>query len=120
MGGAQILAAIETRHAAQVLIPVDVPEWGCTLYFREDISVQERRVIRAGQDETDDAALMASYILHQARDENGDTVFTADAPTRATLEGKGGLKVMQRIMSKIGDPGGLDAAKNASAATPKT
>jgi len=113
MSGLDILAAIEARHAARARVRVDVPEWGCTLWFPEDITVAERKQVAAGLKADDEPAMVVSFILHMAETEDGAKVFEVNAVSRATLEGKGGMKVMLRIMAEVGGPETLDEAKNA-------
>lgn len=114
MSAADILAAIEAAHDDCDLVKVHVPEWGgVDLYFQKDLTVRQQKQIRAGVDANDEGALMASFIIHQAMDADGKRVFEADATTRATLEGKAGLRVLTRILSEIGGPEPAGEVKNA-------
>lgn len=113
MSGTDILAAIEKRHKELPCTKVDVPEWGCTLWFPSDMTVAQKRRIGAGIKDDDEGGVIASFILHQAQDKAGSQLFEVSATSRATLEGKGGLKVMMRIMEKLGSDESPEQVKNA-------
>ena len=112
MSGKDILAAIEARAKKCPIVKVSVPEWGCDLWFRKDITIAEQQQIRAGIPADEEAALMASYVLHQAMDADGKPVFEVDAISRATFEGKAGVRVLARIMAEVGAPETVAEAKN--------
>lgn len=112
MSAAEILAAIERADAAVDRVRVEVPEWGCALWFRRQMTVLRRQQITAGLPKDDEARLIASYILHEAEDEAGAKVFKVDAVSRAAMEGKADLRVLQRIMQEIGEAETPAAAKN--------
>ncbi|MBU2941070.1 hypothetical protein Q4525_14785 [Shimia thalassica] len=113
MDATAILAAIEAAHENRPRVEIDVPEWNCKLWFETDVTMSRQKTIKAGVDQSDENALMASYILHQAQTEDGAAVFTVDAQSRAIMEGKAGMKVIMRIMQEIGAPDDVDDAKNA-------
>lgn len=108
-----ILAAIEVAAANRPRIKVDVPEWNCSLWFPVDITVAQQKTVRAGVSADDDGAKIASFILHMAEQKDGSKVFEPNAKSRATLEGKAGMRVMMRIMEKIGSTETVGEAKNA-------
>lgn len=110
---ADILAAIAAAHEARERIPVQVPEWGATLWFDQHLTVARQQKIRAGIARDDEAALIVSFILHQAQDEAGAPAFKVDATSRAALEGQADIRVLQRIMEAVGASETVAEAKNA-------
>ncbi|MEL7090257.1 MAG: hypothetical protein AAFN94_00845 [Pseudomonadota bacterium] len=114
MSAVDILAAIEAQHKAAMdnMVEVDVPEWDAKLYFRPILTVARRKQINAGIKADDEGAILASYIIHEARDKNGEPMFEANATTRATLEGKADITLMQRIVGKVKPSDTVDDAKN--------
>lgn len=96
-------------------VAVEVPEWGCTLWFPRSITVAQQQRVRKGVDASDQAGLMVSFIMHQAQTEDGQPAFDRSAKTRATLEGKADMRVLARIMSAVGaewQDEDIEAAKN--------
>ncbi|MFY0619022.1 hypothetical protein [Shimia sp.] len=112
MTGTDILAAIEAAHEEAPRVKVEIPEWKCTLWFPKDITVARQKVVRAGINPSDEGALMASFILHQAQNEDGSSAFEVNAQSRATMEGKGAMRIMYGIMAKVGAPEDVETAKN--------
>lgn len=96
-------------------VEVEVPEWDCTLWFPRSLTVAQQQRIRKGVPTGDQAALMVSFIMHQAQTEDGNPAFERNAKTRATLEGKADMRVLARIMSAVGtdwQDEDVEAAKN--------
>lgn len=83
-------------------VAVEVPEWGCTLWFPKTITVAKQQRIRKGVDANDKAAMAAAFIMHTAENEDGSPAFERTAKTRATIEGKADLRLLWRIMGDIG------------------
>lgn len=108
----EILAAIEAAHDERERVEVDVPEWRCTLWFDRHLTLARQQRIRKGIDAKDEAALMVSFVLHQAQTEDGKPAFEVSAQSRAILEGKADLRVLQRIVEAVGGTETVEAAKN--------
>jgi len=109
---ADILARIAAAHEAVPIVKVNVPEWGVDLYFRKEITLSRRKAINTGIDAKDEAAVMISFLIHEAMDADGKPVFKGDADTWATLEGKASGPVIQRIFFAINAGETVDEAKN--------
>lgn len=83
-------------------VRVEVPEWSCALWFPRTLTVARQQRIRKGVPDGDQAALMVSFILHQAETEDGAKAFEVNAKSRATLEGKADMRVLARIVAEAG------------------
>ena len=94
------------------LIPIDVPEWDCTLYFRRSGSMAEHiPVLEAYQSGTAGDAYIAAVIAY-ALDEKGNRVFNKN--DRQILLRSVDRTVLQRIANEItgGEVDEEDAEKN--------
>lgn len=97
----KLIDVIATKYDATPLQPVEVPEWGVTLYFRP-LTPAERASIRKGISENDDEEMLVAGLIRKALDADGKPVFDDNAETRAALHTKGDLNVIVRIMADVG------------------
>lgn len=81
--------------------PVEVPEWGVTLYFTP-VTGAERVAIRRGINPKDQEELFVSAIQHKATDEAGNQVFDDTVETRAKLMQNADMGVVMRILAESG------------------
>lgn len=107
-----VLGGIEQAYEGRERVSVEVPEWGCTLWFQKHLTLLERKILRTGIKADDEAGMIINFLIHRAENEDGSPVFEASATTRATLEGKADVTVLLRIMQEIGAPTSVDEAKN--------
>jgi hypothetical protein len=111
-----ILDRIRADFDAKSRRSIDVPEWGCTVYWNP-LTLAERRRIIAGIDQDDESGMIVALIVEKALDAEGRKLFGADAgppaQVRATLDGTADALVLGRISRAIEGGETQAQAKNA-------
>ena len=105
---AKILADFEARSTTG-RGSLEVPEWGCTVYWRP-ITLEDRRVIQMGPESAGDQVV--SVIMHRLEHEDGTRVFDGSVTTRAKLMKSADATIFDRIFAAMAAPTDLAAAKN--------
>jgi hypothetical protein len=96
------LDKITAHFAGAGLTPVEVPEWGLTLYFRP-VTGHDRTNVRRGVDPSDESELIANFVRLLALDENGERVFDDTPKTRAVFNGGCDFNILTRIVAELGE-----------------
>jgi hypothetical protein len=101
-----------TEHfSAQGRKSIDVPEWGCTVYYAPLTVMEKRRIFKPGLRPGDDQAVAVDALIEKARDEAGKPMFTLD--DRETLLRKVDAKVVERVaLALLGGATAEETEKN--------